>query len=996
MRKVPRTFLRMKSIACIAVLSLLALTFFVACGAGVDIGAVDKILSSFGLSWPAGFDSSCLSEENIEVLVTARDNTGQIYVYSDTVSLLSTNTDVEVHPSLVELSGGLLQAEIYFENKTTELQETYIKLSGGGVTTLIEGAVLVEGSAIPAPEGVIATDGGYADKVYVQWSTVAEADSYGVYRAEAVDGSYTKLDELSGTSYDDTVASKGVTYYYKIRAYSATKGDSGFSDPDSGYKDGLDAPAVVSASDSLYYDRVEVSWTQVTSADVYYIYRADTIDGTYGSIGDTSELSYLDETAAGGVEYFYKVMASGLPYGDGGLSSPDAGMKKELGVPLGVTATDGLYYEKVVIRWGEVADVESYNVYRATSEGGSYSSLGSVGDTSFDDTTAHRGTTYYYKVSASNAEYGEGEKSTADSGWQWNFYFKDKWGSGGFDPGQFVQPRGMTIDRDNGYIYTVERNACRVQKFQLNGTYVTSWGTQGSEDGNFYYPHDVTLDSAGNVYVADSYNHRVQKFTSTGTHLLTFGSSGTGNGQFALPMGIAVDPSDGHIFVSDTNNSRVQEFDSSGVFVAKYGQEELGPINYPYSPRGIVIDGDGNFFVAAQNHHAIKKYDSNFNYVSKWGSYGSGDGQFQAPKYIEMDEQGNFYVTDDNDRVQQFTHSGGFLARWGTRGDGDGQFDTPEGVAVDSDGNVYVCDLNARVQKFGLFGYMETIGSEGASDGQFIGSPQAITVDADGYFYVTETSGASKRVQKFDPDGVFVLKWGRAGSANGEFGNPLGIAAGPDGSVYVVDQSYNRIQQFDSSGNFIRKWGNYSTADGGFHYPWDVTVDPDGYVYVSDQGNHRIQKFTSTGSFVAKWGSLGSGNGNLNTPLGIAVDRNGYVYVADSGNSRIQKFTSTGTYVTKWGSYGTGEGQFYDPRGVAVDEDGYVYVADEENDSFQKQFRVQKFAPDGTFITTWGDYGTGTGEFNYPKDLTVYCNGWVFVTDSYNYRVQKFFYSQTE
>ena len=214
--------------------------------------------------------------------------------------------------------------------------------------------------------------------------------------------------------------------------------------------------------------------------------------------------------------------------------------------------------------------------------------------------------------------------------------------------------------------------------------------------------------------------------------------------------------------------------------------------------------------------------------------------------------------------------------------------------------------------------------------------------------------------------------------------------------MYVLDQSYNRIQQFDSSGNFIRKWGNYGSANGSFNYPWDVTVDKNGYVYVSDTGNHRIQKFTSTGTYVTKWGSSGSADGYLSSPLGIAVDGNGYVYVADSGNSRIQKFTSGGTYITKWGSYGTGEGQFYDPRAVAVDEDGYVYVADEENDSFEKQFRVQKFAPDGTFIKMWGSYGTGTGQFNYPKDLAVYCNGWTYVVDSYNYRVQKFFHSEME
>ena len=966
------------------------------CSSGVDVAAANKVLSSFKISWPSGFDSSCLSEEDIEVLISALDDTGKIYSYSGTVNLLSTNTNIEIHPGLIELSNGVVQIKINLENKTTETQETYIKLSGNGVIALMEGAILVEGSSIPAPENVTATKGGFIDKVYLQWDTVSEADSYGVYRAESLDGSYTKLDELSGTSYNDTSASKGVNYFYKVRAYSATKGDSMFSDPDSGYKSGLDVPAVISASDSLYYDRVEVTWSSVVSADTYSIYRADTIDGSYIQIGNTIQLYYSDGTITGGIEYFYKVMASGSPYGDSNLSSPDAGTRKELGIPQGIIATDGLYYEKVKISWNEVTDAESYTVYRATSENGSYTAIGSVDKTTFNDTSAHRGTTYFYKVSASNAAYGEGTKSTADSGNQWNFFFKYDWGSGGFNNGQFIQLRGIVIDRSNEYIYTVERNNSRVQKFDLEGNFITSWGSYGDQDGQFYYPYGITLDTSGNVYVSDSFNHRIQKFTSSGTHLLTFGSNGTRNGQFNLPTDIEVEPSDGHIYVSDTNNDRIQEFDANGNFVAKYGKDELGPINYPYSPMGIVIDNDGNFFVVAQNNHCVKKYDSNFNYVSKFGGYGTGDGYFITPKYIALDEKGNFYITDDNDRVQQFDHNGVFLAKWGTRGDADGQFDTPEGVAVDSKGNVYVADVNAHIQTFGLFGYMDTIGSEGTSDGQFIGAPQAITIDRDGYFYVAESSGTSKRVQKFDPDGGFVLKWGRYGSENGEFGNPLGIAAAPDGSIYVVDQPYSRVQQFSSNGDFIRKWGHGGSYNGELDIPWDVAVGPDGYVYVSDQGNHRIQKFTSTGTYVTKWGNYGTGNGNMDSPKGIAVDYEGNVYVADSGNTRIQKFTSNGVFITKWGTYGTGDGQFYDPRGVAVDEDGYVYVTDGENGSFEKQFRVQKFDSNGNFITKWGDYGSDIGEFNYPRDLSIYCNGWVFVVDGLNYRIQKFFHPEIE
>ena len=106
--------------------------------------------------------------------------------------------------------------------------------------------------------------------------------------------------------------------------------------------------------------------------------------------------------------------------------------------------------------------------------------------------------------------------------------------------------------------------------------------------------------------------------------------------------------------------------------------------------------------------------------------------------------------------------------------------------------------------------------------------------------------------------------------------------------------------------------------------------------------------------------------------------------MADTANNRVQKFTSTGTFVTSWGSYGSGNGQFYNPYGIAVGSDGYIYVTDTNNN------RIQKFTNTGTFVTTWGTYGNGSGQFYYPYGIAVGSDGYVYVADSNNNRIQKF------
>src|SRR5215813_5701114 len=89
-------------------------------------------------------------------------------------------------------------------------------------------------------------------------------------------------------------------------------------------------------------------------------------------------------------------------------------------------------------------------------------------------------------------------------------------------------------------------------------------------------------------------------------------------------------------------------------------------------------------------------------------------------------------------------------------------------------------------------------------------------------------------------------------------------------------------------------------------------------------------------------------------------------------------------YLTQWGSYGTGVGQFAYPVGVATDLAGSVCVVDQNNQ------RIEKFTSAGTFVTQWGSYGSGEGQFMYPFGVATDASSNVYVLDANNRRVEKF------
>ncbi len=179
-------------------------------------------------------------------------------------------------------------------------------------------------------------------------------------------------------------------------------------------------PGNVTASDGTYTDKVVVTWSASPGTTSYTVYRATSLTrlAKKTTLGTASGTSFNDITATPKITYYYYVKASNT-YGTSNFSSYDAGYRSDGSppAPTNVSASDGTYTDKVVVTWSASTGATSYTVYRANSirRRARKTALGTVPGTSFNDTTATPGRTYYYYVTASNS-YGTSGFSSYDAG----------------------------------------------------------------------------------------------------------------------------------------------------------------------------------------------------------------------------------------------------------------------------------------------------------------------------------------------------------------------------------------------------------------------------------------------------------------------------------------------------------------------------------------------------------------------------------------------------
>jgi DNA-binding beta-propeller fold protein YncE len=177
--------------------------------------------------------------------------------------------------------------------------------------------------------------------------------------------------------------------------------------------------------------------------------------------------------------------------------------------------------------------------------------------------------------------------------------------------------------------------------------------------------------------------------------------------------------------------------------------------------------------------------------------------------------------------------------------------------------------------------------------------------------------------------------------------------------------------------------GARGAGKGELDSPMGIAVDASGNILVSDTNNGRIEKFSPTGAFLSVIGTKGTGRGQLGEPNGLAIDRAGNIYVAEvTSNHRVQKLAPDGTFIAEWKGPDLG---FYGPRRIAIGPDDSIYVVD------QGHTRIVKFNPDGHVLAVWGSKGTGDGQFDDPTSVAVDpSSNKVYVADPRNKRIQVF------
>ena len=249
--------------------------------------------------------------------------------------------------------------------------------------------------------------------------------------------------------------------------------------------------------------------------------------------------------------------------------------------------------------------------------------------------------------------------------------------------------------------------------------------------------------------------------------------------------------------------------------------------------------------------------------------------------------------------------------------------------------------------------------------------PYGIAFNSRGEMIVSECG--SHQISIFDITGQKSRTFGSHGDSDKQMKEPAGIAIDDADNIYV--SSLHKLQKFTSSGELIKCVGQEGSKEGDFKDPRGITLFKE-QVYVCDRDNGRIQVFDLDLNFIESISPHGSkGEVEFNAPFDVKFDSVGNMYIAEYSKKRVQVLHVSGL--------SEGRGKLKGPTGVYI-VDKYMYVSDFDSNC------IVVYETSGQFVTSFGRRGHKEGEFDSPYCITSCADGFIYVCDYSNNRIQIF------
>jgi tripartite motif-containing protein 71 len=494
-----------------------------------------------------------------------------------------------------------------------------------------------------------------------------------------------------------------------------------------------------------------------------------------------------------------------------------------------------------------------------------------------------------------------------------------------------AQPVDVAVDGD-GNIYIADLGVGEIFKYNTDGL---TGKIKPSED---FYPRSITIDS-NDALIVMSYN-KVYKFSKNQKQELCFGKTGQREGEFGVagsefyvgPNGVDVDKY-GNIYVADTLNCRLQKFDANGNFLRCYEMDESD------APQDVAVDSKGYLYVATYSGSLIK-LDQDGKIVRQIPQHDKDAGNMDMISIAGGNGDTILVIEPERHTVTAYCDEKKLYSLGTNMGE---SFIYPHGISVFGESILilggdpyYYGDLNNKAVLFHSDGdFIKELVADRGIHKDFAGPRDSAFLGK--RLYVLDID----RIYVFDIKGRFIESFGERGENPGQFGvyDNYGQEQGPaaiyavGGKLMISDTHNDRIQIITVEGS----------SKGGFcvDSPGAITVDGSGFIYIVVPSKGRILKYSSKGEKLMEFGGPGTLDGEFHIenfidvyqgPDGIAVDeKNGIIYVSDTAAHRIQAFDLKGKFLKTIGEFGSGEGQFYYPRKLVLDEQGSLWVADTGN-----------------------------------------------------------------